>query len=135
VRDVIQQHGGRNLALISLVVSMVIVYFIRDDTLFVGAFAAALFWTEIIDFGLYTYFRQYGWAAGLIVSDVLSAPLLPLIYQWLHGSDVDPSFAILFPKYSALIFGWAVIVLIGGNRTFPRVPMWKNVPWAREARA
>jgi hypothetical protein len=118
LRDVLQAAGGRRASLVVLGMSLVIVYFIRVDYAIVGAAAAALFWTEVFDFALYAYFKRFGWAVGMIVSDVLSAPVLALIYRWLTESPVVLDKDDLAQKYVVLACIYLVLIFVHTPRAF-----------------
>lgn len=126
LRDVLQAAGGRRASLVVLGMSLIIVYFIRVDYAVVGAAAAALFWTEVVDFALYTYFRQWGWALGMAVSDVLSAPVLALIYRWLTDSPVKLDRGDLTEKYIVLACIYVVLFVLHTPRAFKEagIPKW-----------
>lgn len=108
LRDIIQERHNRLAALLTILVSCVILYFVRDGEV-ARALAASLFWTEILDFGVYTSLRNKlgaGWA--MIVSDIISAPATPLMYYWLMYGNIGMPDGQLVVKYTALFLFYLI---------------------------
>lgn len=122
LRDMIQNVGGRKAVLVTIGITAVLGYFIRHEGLQAGAVAVSLLWMEILDFGVWTYFKKFGWAVGMIVSDVLSAPLLPLMYVWLVGLPAHLVFDGLTVRFIILSFVYFFFLVVREPHSFSNLP-------------
>lgn len=132
LRDSIQELHKRRMAFVAILVGTGAA---ATFTSFQHGVLAALtlIWVELLDFGLYTYFRKYGWMAGMIISDVVVSPLVPILYYFFSQAGIQVNTDVLIARYVVLVLVYVWIVATRAHlKPFGGYPMWKGVPWAKE---
>jgi hypothetical protein len=121
-RDFVQESGGRKIALALIPIAAIVAWAIRSDSNIALAAAAAIFWSEVVDFGLWTYFKKWGWGTGMLVSDIISTPVFPVLYALLgpfNDPNIDKAVVI---RYLALIPVYAFFFFVREPKTFKNRP-------------
>ena len=117
-RDLAQMSGLRFRSIAILVIMSGYLYIAFDNHIAVAAIAA-LFWTEILDFliftGLFHLLQDRPWRslAAVVVSDIVTIPALWFLLLTFLGYPLDVLPAdVLYVQYIALAVLYAVFALI-----------------------
>jgi uncharacterized PurR-regulated membrane protein YhhQ (DUF165 family) len=124
LRDIIQERNNRRYALVAMFVGLLIgVMFFGGNGLVI---AIALFWTEVVDFAVFTSLRKYGWGVAMVASDLISAPLTPLIGFWLINGTVGMPNGQLIAKLATLAIIYAVFFATNLPEKITGLPLWRH---------
>jgi hypothetical protein len=121
LRDAIHQIQGRRFVILTIFLSGTVVYvfFPNIDVPELQlpstmAFVAALIWMELVDSLFYATFRRWGWAAGVVISDLVAAPLLGIVFIWLIFGELESRGLHLAVGYDSR-WEWTRAYVLHGN--------------------
>lgn len=92
------------------------------------AFFISLTWAMLIDRNIYTYFRRWGWAVGVFMSDIVSVPMLSICYFYAYTGHYAVPDGQLIVKYLTLLVIYAILF---NTRVLDRIfdgPRVKKIP-------
>ena len=123
LRDLIQERRQRAHAFIAMGLAVLAFYF-TTPLKNAEAAAAALIWVELVDFAFYTYFRRFGWGIGVVLSDLISVPLLlPLYIVFLGHSPHIVPLHFFVGEFVVLVLAYIVILITPIRKLFTGLPM------------
>jgi hypothetical protein len=96
LRDAIHQIRGRRYVLLTIFLAGTIIYVFFPTIDYpelqlpsTMAYVAALVWMELVDSLFYAIFRRWGWGPGVVISDLVAAPLLAIVFIWLIFGELQ----------------------------------------------
>lgn len=136
LRDFAQEQGSRWWPTILSIPAYAAIYFYATSVLADGEHRAActiiaVFWTLLLDRNLYLWFRRFGWAAGMIFSDLISVPMLTIFFWYLYADDWSGPDGQILLKYLTMAVGYGIIFSTGMLDKHISIPRWIRLPRER----
>lgn len=123
LRDLVQQIGGRRLAVLAIAAAAVLSWVLSSPQLAIAS-ATAFLLAELADFAVYTPLRERGWVRAVLASNIVGAPIDTLVFLGLAGFPLTWS-TVLGQLVGKLL--WAtlvpVLILAAVSRAVPRQPV------------
>lgn len=122
LRDIVHEQGKRVWAFGASMAAYGILYYVIDDRQWVAAVGFALSWAFLIDGAIYEWMRRFGWLPALLVSDLVTTPLGPLLFYWLYTDD------FLMPD-GQIVVRYLTALVLCGILTYTRlIDRWMLIP-------
>jgi hypothetical protein len=87
--------------------------------------AVTYIWVELLDFGVYSYFRRFGWLTGMVTANVIASPLVPIIFHALDSSHFLFNIDTIIVRYIVLMLTYICLYLSRHRlNAFGKYPMF-----------